>query len=168
MAKKADEKTATPAEPDKKSAETKKAETISAILASVESGLSLRKACEAIGFERKTFEYWVSKDEQLASQYERARESRADSIFEEIIDIQDAKPDYIISLSEDGEGGTKKIDPAFVTWQKNRIDARKWMLGKMQPKKYGERLAMEHGGPDGEPIPVAMTVTYVDPPSAAS
>lgn len=152
MAKKADEKTATPAEPDKKSAETKKAETISAILESVESGLSLRKACEAIGVERKTFEYWASKDEKLASQYERARESRADSIFEEIIEIQDARPDYIISLSDDGEGGSKKIDPAFVTWQKNRIDARKWMLGKMQPKKYGERISMEHGGENGRPI----------------
>lgn len=162
MAKKADEKTATPAEPSKQGAEIKKAETIAAILAMVESGLSLRKACEAIKFERKTFEYWVSKDRELASQYERAREHRADSIFEEILEIQDEKPESVIQLGADGEVGTQRIDPAFVTWQKNRIDARKWMLGKMSPKKYGEKL--ELSGDDASPLQIV--VKQYAPPNA--
>ena len=33
-----------------------------------------------------------------------------------------------------------------------RIDARKWLAGKMAPKKYGDKQQLEHRGPDGGPI----------------
>jgi hypothetical protein len=33
-----------------------------------------------------------------------------------------------------------------------RIDARKWLSGKMAPKKYGDKQTHEHAGPDGGPI----------------
>ena len=33
-----------------------------------------------------------------------------------------------------------------------RVDARKWMMGKLAPKKYGDKQVLEHGGPDGGPI----------------
>ena len=39
-----------------------------------------------------------------------------------------------------------------------RIDTRKWVMGKLRPKKYGENIKMEHSGPDGAPIAVASTV----------
>lgn len=99
-----------------------------------------------IGFPRKTVEGWIDIDPLLSAQYERARSNRADKIFEEILVIQDEKPESVIQLGADGEGGTQRIDPAFVTWQKNRVDARKWMLGKMAPKKYGDKVEMEHSG----------------------
>lgn len=123
-----------------------KTEVIAAILALVDDGKSLRQACKEIDFPRKTFEGWIDSDPDLAAQYGRARENRADKIFEEILVIQDEKPDSVVQLSPDGEGGSQRIDPAFVTWQKNRIDARKWILGKMAPKKYGDRVELEHSG----------------------
>jgi hypothetical protein len=33
-----------------------------------------------------------------------------------------------------------------------RIDARKWLAGKMAPKKYGDKQQIEHAGPDGGPV----------------
>ena len=33
-----------------------------------------------------------------------------------------------------------------------QIDARKWLIGKMAPKKYGDKQAHEHAGPEGGPI----------------
>ena len=36
-----------------------------------------------------------------------------------------------------------------------RIDARKWLSGKMAPKKYGDKQQIEHAGPDGGPITLA-------------
>ena len=44
------------------------------------------------------------------------------------------------------------IDPA-----KGRLafDAERWYLGKMQPKRFGEKQTHEHSGPDGKAIPVS-------------
>jgi hypothetical protein len=36
-----------------------------------------------------------------------------------------------------------KLDGAFLQWQKNRIEARKWTAMKLKPKKYGDRMAVE-------------------------
>ena len=99
-------------------------------------------------------EGWVDADPDLSAQYERARGNRADKIFEEILVIQDEKPDSVVQLGADGEGGSQRIDPAFVTWQKNRVDVRKWMLGKMAPKKYGDQVKIEHSGEINSRSPV--------------
>ena len=123
-----------------------KAEIIAKVIAAVDEGKSLRQACTELGFPRKTVERWISEDEDIAAQYERARENRAEKIFEEILVIQDEKPERVVNLGADGEGGSERIDPAFVTWQKNRVDTRKWMLGKMSPKRYGDKSQVELSG----------------------
>lgn len=123
-----------------------KAAWIEKIIAGVESGKSLSATCAEIGFERKTFELWVENDEKLSSRYARAKVLRADHLFDEIISISDTPAERMIQLGTDGAGGSERIDPAYVTWQKNRIDARKWALSKMLPKKYGDRVEMEHSG----------------------
>ena len=33
-----------------------------------------------------------------------------------------------------------------------QIDARKWLIGKMAPKKYSDKQIHEHGGPEGGPV----------------
>jgi len=40
-----------------------------------------------------------------------------------------------------------------------RIDARKWLAGKMAPKKYGDKQTHEHAGPDGGPITLEALLT---------
>jgi hypothetical protein len=36
-----------------------------------------------------------------------------------------------------------------------QIDTRKWMLSKMLPKVYGDKVTTEHSGVDGGPIAIA-------------
>lgn len=115
----------------------KKAEVIEKVLSLVDDGKSLRQACAEINFERKTFEYWMANDDELASQYARARENRAEKIFEEIITIAD-RP----SPTTDS-GAT---DSGDVQHRRLQIDARRWMLGKMSPKKYGDKVELSHSG----------------------
>ena len=33
-----------------------------------------------------------------------------------------------------------------------QIDTRKWLIGKMAPKKYGDKQQLEHSGADGGPV----------------
>ena len=114
-----------------------RAEVIEQILALVDDGKSLRQACKEIDFPRKTFEGWLEADEELSAQYARARENRAEKIFEEILTIADRPAPTTYS------GAT---DSGDVQHRRLQIDARRWMLGKMSPKKYGDKIDLEHSG----------------------
>ena len=46
-------------------------------------------------------------------------------------------------ISEDGR---KSLDSEFAARSRIRIDARKWMLSKLQPEKYGDKMDYTSGG----------------------
>jgi hypothetical protein len=77
----------------------------------------------------------INKDESKLAQYTCARTERADYIFEECMDIADESEN---DIDENGQ-----LDQEAIQRAKLRIDTRKWMLGKMQPKKYGEKIDIE-------------------------
>jgi hypothetical protein len=84
----------------------------------------------------------LAQNEAFQEQYARARELQADAIFDECLDIADeACNDFVI----DDEGGVK-IDHDAINRARLRIDTRKWMAGKMRPKKYGDKLDLHHTG----------------------
>jgi hypothetical protein len=107
------------------------------ICSHIERGWSLRSYCTN-RYDRpsiKTVMEWLKDDAnaEFREQYARAREASADADF-----------DHIGHLAEKAAHG--QIDPAAA---KVAIDARKWMAGKMKPKKYGDKLEVGGGGKDG-------------------
>ncbi|MCY7291336.1 MAG: hypothetical protein LH615_04055 [Ferruginibacter sp.] len=89
-----------------------------------------------------TWNEWLNGDEELANRYARACEERADLIFEEILDIADDKSqDSIIT-----DSGNVVFNNEFAARSRIKIDARKWMLGKMNPKKFGDKIQQEFSG----------------------
>lgn len=121
-----------------------RAEVIAAILSLVDDGKSLRSACKEIDFERKTFEGWIAADPELSSQYERARNNRAEKIFEEMLLIADTPQIGTVETAK--EWGTEVKTADMIEHRRLQVDTRKWMLGKMAPKKYGDRVELEHSG----------------------
>lgn len=112
------------------------------ILNEIEEGASLRSVLRREGMpNRKTFFEWVDNDEVKRNQYARAMDERAESKFESIED------DYLEEPQRDLETG--KIDTGWVQLQRLKIDAKKWELGKLKPKKYGDKLDITS---DGEKI----------------
>lgn len=71
---------------------------------------------------------------------------RAQFIFDEILEIADGAPSRAT-----GDPGTGEAT-ARVQAEKLRIDARKWLLARMAPKRYGDKITQEISGPDGRPI----------------
>jgi hypothetical protein len=94
--------------------------------------------------DRSTVYDWLLRHPEFADQYARAREEQADTLADEIIAIADEQPE-IIAVTDKKTGALieHKLDGAFLQWQKNRIDARKWTAMKLKPKKYGDRMAVE-------------------------
>jgi len=109
--------------------------------------------------DRTTVKEWIDKEEKYTLQYAYAREERAESIFEDILEIADeADNDYVPTLIGETEVGFK-FNSENVQRSRLKIDSRKWMLGKMNPKKYGEKLDVTT---DGEKI---NTVTIFELPN---
>ena len=90
---------------------------------------------------RDTFLEWVREDDQYSDQYARAREARADFIFEEIFDIADDQEDDVKTVQ-----GKEIVNHNVINRSKLRVDARKWALSKMLPKKYGDKLDVTTAG----------------------
>ena len=89
---------------------------------------------------RRVFNKWLSEDEKLSAQYARAKEAYADKVFEDIVLIADGAGDDVL-IDEDG---IEQVNHNIIQRDRLRIDARKWHLSKLFPKKYGEKLETEN------------------------
>lgn len=112
-------------------------------------GKSLRTICSTAKMpSRSTVIRWLAENEGFRNHYARARELQADTLAEEILDIAD-KAVLGERLKKDGKGKVLERQTGdMVERSKLMIDARKWYAGKLQPKKYGERVALDHGVQD--------------------
>ena len=121
-----------------------RAEVLEKVFELIDEGKSLRQACSEVGFPRKTVEGWVESDPDLSAQYERARANRADKLFEEILSIADTVQVGTVETLKEWGVEVKTAD--MIEHRRLQIDARKWVLGKMAPKKYGDKVELEHSG----------------------
>lgn len=97
----------------------------------------------------------LADDAEFAKRYAHAREVQADTIFDEILQIaDDARNDWMERRGEDDAGWVANGE--HIQRSRLRIDARKWMAGKLRPKVYGEKLDLTHANPDGTPLQVVI------------
>ena len=119
------------------------------------NGESLRRICRDDDMpEMRTVMRWLNAREEFCQQYVRARELQAECIFDEMAEIaDDGTNDWMASNAPDCEG--YKINGEHVQRSKLRIDARKWMLAKMAPRKYGDKQQIDHVSSDGSMQPAS-------------
>jgi len=98
------------------------------VIESILNGNSLRKATATAGVDKSTFIRWISKDEDLLREYLLARQAQAEHFFDEILDIADEPAADLIEINK----------------RRIQIDARKWVLSKMNPKRYGKQMTLEN------------------------
>ena len=116
-------------------------------------GESLVSICKTDGMPKKTAVYeWLASKKDFAEMYARAREDQADSLADQIIALADEMP---MEITDDK--GKTRFDSAYVQWQKNRVDARKWVAAKLKPRKYSDRIA-HVGDKDGDPMQMDVTI----------
>lgn len=124
----------------------------------IAEGQSLRKICQADNMPCCTTVFkWLSQREDFAKQYARAREAQADTLFDEILDIADDGRNDTYTDEE----GNERTNNDVIARSRLRVDARKWMAGKLRPKKYGEKL--ELSGDSENPLQHNFTITFKAP-----
>ncbi len=109
---------------------------------------------------------WLANPENQSfrDQYARAREVQAETMAEELLEIaDDARNDWMEAHA--GEDAGWRANGENVQRSRLRVDARKWLMSKMAPKKYSERTTVA-GDPEA-PLQVQEVVRrIVDVPPA--
>lgn len=134
-------------------------ETIAtAICQEISSGRSLRSICADDDMPaQSTVFLWLAKHAEFSEKYARAREAQADAMLEEILEIaDDGKGDKYVD-----DEGNERTDQDVIARSRLRVDARKWAMSKMSPKKYGDKLDLNHAG--GVTV---QLVRFADPPAS--
>lgn len=135
------------------------AEIAESICHQITRGMSLREICAADGMPvRDTVYHWLTKHNEFSDRYARACQLRAEYWAEEIVEISDdGRNDWMDR--QVAPGVVRKMpDPEVVNRSKLRVDTRKWLMSKLQPKKYGDKITQEHTGPDGGPPTFIMNL----------
>jgi hypothetical protein len=142
--------------PKKASKSTYSKQIADIICIRLSEGESLKEIVKAEGMpDRATVYRWLLEQPVFCDMYTRAREEQADTLADEIIAIADEQPDIIVVTDKKtGAVIEHKLDGAFLQWQKNRIEARKWTAMKLKPKKYGDKL--ELAGDPNNPLKVEV------------
>jgi len=123
--------------------EENKENTFSLICDELEKGYSLRSILKREDMpSSRTFFKWIDEDVDKVKQYERSLELRSEMLFDEIIEIADKQGE---DVGQD-ENGNKVVNHNIVQRNRLQIDARKWALSKMFPKKFGEKTDITTNG----------------------
>lgn len=107
-------------------------------------GNSLRKICKADDMpEWRTCLRWASKvGHPFYQQYARGRELQADTMADDIVDIADEAKCHNTAAAA-----------------KVRVDARKWVASKLNPKRYSDVPENHHIQPNSKDDPEISGVT---------
>lgn len=122
------------------------AELAAKICEQLAAGLSLRAICREDGMPPEaTVRLWVVDDVSgFAAQYARARDIGLDAMAEELVAIADTPQIGTKSVSK--VTGLEVTEGDMVEHRRLQVDARKWYLSKLAPKKYGDKQQIEHSG----------------------
>lgn len=114
------------------------------VCSEIAEGKSLRNILKQEGMpSTATFFVWLSEDDEKLKQYTRACDIRAEVIFDEMLEIaDDGTNDFVKKNLADGLG-VETLNSEHIQRSRLRVDTRKWLLSKLNPKKYSDRIQQD-------------------------
>jgi len=100
---------------------------------------------------RETVRTWIIAFPSFSAKYARAREEQQEHHAEEILAIADDSSNDWMDREMDNGRIERVVDHENIQRARLRVDTRKWIMSKLAPKKYGEKITQEHTGPEGGP-----------------
>ena len=135
-----------------------------AICRQIVEGRSLRRICQAKNMPgMTTVMRWLAAHEPFREQYARARELQAEKLFEECLEIADASEGDVKAMAD----GRRVVDLENINRSRLRVDTRKWMVSKLAPKKYGDRVEHEVSGGSQHMVAVVNLLGAPEGPKSA-
>lgn len=88
---------------------------------------------------------WLREKPDFSLQYARAKEEQADYMAEEMIDIADDGSNDLMTITK-GDQSYDLENKEVTNRSKLRIETRKWLMSKLKPKKYGDKIEVDNKG----------------------
>lgn len=105
-------------------------------------GHSMRTVCKEEDMPvMSTVFKWLREYKGFSEQYARAKEESTDAMNEDLLDLGDEA----VRLAQDVD---PKASGAVVQGVKLKADNLKWVMSKMKPKKYGDKVDLTTNGKD--------------------
>lgn len=125
------------------------AEIADLICEQLASGMTLNQVCKQDGMpDEKTVRNWALDDVNgFSPKYTRARELGYLKMADELIEIADTP--VIGEKTVEKLTGFEVTRGDMIERARLKVDTRKWMLSKMLPKIYGDKIAVDHSGKVG-------------------
>ncbi len=110
-------------------------------------GNSMRTVCAADDMPAMSSVFkWLRENEGFSEQYARAKQESADYMAEELLEIaDDGTNDWMERERPDGSTFVA-LNNEHVQRSRLRVDTRKWLMSKMKPKKYGDKMDVTSDG----------------------
>lgn len=104
-----------------------------------------------MGFNEVTFRSFVVADKVRDAAYIRAREQQMESWADEIIeDATNSERDTVES-----DGGREVANHEWIQRSRLIVDTKKWIMSKLYPRRYGDKVENKIVGEDGGPVTIA-------------
>ncbi len=97
---------------------------------------------------------WTEKYPAFSDAYIRARHALVDHWAEETIDIADDSTNDYVDREVRAGRAVRVVDQEHIARARLRVDARRWLVSKLNPKSYGDRVDLNVGGQAGNPLAV--------------
>ena len=113
----------------------------------VSDGRTLRAVCRQLEIPESTVREWVLDNrEGFSAHYARAKELQVEAWADELREIaDDGSNDWMTIERRDGkefEVENKEV----VNRSRLRVDTLKWLMSKITPRKYGDKIETQHSG----------------------
>lgn len=111
------------------------------ICARLAEGESLIAICADDDMPSRAAVYvWLESNTEFQDRYARARARQAEHFLDEIVQIADESDRDTIH----GENGDSP-NSEWIARSRLRVDTRKWVMSKLAPKKYGDKIDVTTG-----------------------
>jgi hypothetical protein len=97
---------------------------------------------------------WMAQNPVFEEQYRAARMMHADTLFDEMLDISNTPINGIMTV-ERANGNTEITKKDAIDHRRLQVDTRKWIVERLAPRKYGNKISAEISGPDGQPLQIS-------------
>lgn len=112
----------------------------------IAEGYSMRTVCKPDDMPAISSVFkWLREKEGFSEQYARATEERTEAMSEDILDIADDGSNDLMTIQK-GDKSYEIENKEVTNRSRLRVDTRKWLMSKMKPKKYGDKVDVTSDG----------------------